>query len=116
MSDFTDSLSRAKKIVIKKTDELSKLARISMEIEGTKARLCAIYEKIGEGIVNDSLSGRKLDDEKIAMLVIKAKEEKAKLSQLIEKKNELSDKTYCPSCGKSAQKGAFCPYCGEKVK
>ena len=116
MSDFTDALSRAKKNVLRKTDELSKLAKLSVEIEGCKSRISAIYEKIGECIVNDSISGGKLDDDKIVKLVVKAKAEKEKLSQLVQQKNELSDKMTCPSCGKSAKKGAFCPYCGAKVK
>lgn len=116
MSDFTDVFSRAKKTVIRKTDELTKIAKLSMEIEGCKSRISAIYEKIGECIVNDTDALGKLDDDKIIKLVVKAKAEKAKLCELVAKKSELSDKALCENCGKSVKKSAFCPSCGEKMK
>ncbi len=116
MSDFGDIFSRAKKTVVRKTDELSKLAKLSMEIEGCKSRLSAIYEKIGECIVTDSLSSGKLDNDKIVDLIGEAKLEREKLKEFIRKKKALSEKAECANCGKSVKKGSFCPSCGEKVQ
>ena len=116
MSDFKDVFSRAKKTVVRKTDELSKLAKLLVEIESCKSRLTAIYEKIGECIVTDSLSSGKLDNDKIVGMIAEAKTQRETLKELMRKKKALGEKAECPNCGKSVKKGSFCSSCGEKVQ
>lgn len=116
MSNFGDIFTRAKKTVVRKTEELSTHARLLVEIEGCKSRLSAIYEKIGESIVTDGLSSGRLDNDKIVNLVGEAKAEREQLRILLRKKKAMSEKTECPNCGKIVKKEAICSNCGENLQ
>lgn len=78
----------AAKVACKKTGELAKLAKISLDIENQKAKLNKIYIKIGKDVVDGSLTDGKKETD-IFKYIDEAKCEKEVLRELIEKKKQM---------------------------
>lgn len=117
MNNFKRTVKRAGKCVCEKAEMLAEAAKLSLQIESHKSRLSAIYEKIGESVVNGSFSPDS-NEEKIFRYVDEAKFEKHSIKELCAKRKELCacSKVSCPSCGKETKKGCYCADCGEYVK
>ena len=116
MSSAGDFFEKAKNGFVKKANEISDKAKYSIEIESSKSRLSEVYKRIGEIVVADSTSEKKTDEELLFKYIDEARLEKEKLKELMKKRNEISQKAECPSCGKQGKNGTYCDSCGEFIR
>ena len=98
----------------KKTNELTGIAKLQINIKNKESKLCTVYEEIGRYFYNAERSG--LDcTEDIANCIMKADKIKAEIASAKQELARLRKVVICEGCGNEiADTAAFCSFCGMK--
>lgn len=113
--DITKGAKDAASFTVKKTGELTAIAKLKISLRGEETKLSKCFEDIGELYYKENSSG--VDGETaMGELVAAADEIKAKISELKAEISKLQGTVICPKCGATLDGDyAFCPKCGEKM-
>ena len=115
---FWDELTKGAKdaaaFTMKKTEELTNLAKLKVAIHTEESKLDKCYSEIGE-LYYDFQRNEEDHAAEIAALLLEADELNAKLGELKAQLAALQNDVICSKC--SAQipmEATFCPVCGNK--
>lgn len=112
---ITKGAKDAASYTVKKTGELTALAKLKIALHGEESKLEKCFEDIGELYYCKEKNAECTCDAQLSELVKAADEIKAKIAELKAEISKLQGTTLCAKCG-SCYNGdfAFCPKCGAK--
>ncbi|MCI8611604.1 MAG: hypothetical protein HFE66_06775 [Clostridiales bacterium] len=114
--DIAKSAKDAAAYTVKKTEELTSIAKIKMSIRGEENNLDKCFSEIGSLYYAYQRQGEDHTSE-IAALLMEADQVREKIKCLRDSLAKLQKSVICPGC--SAQVTTeydFCPLCGAKLK
>lgn len=114
--DITKNVREAASLTMKKTEELTNVAKLKLALHSEEGKLDKCYAEIGSLYYDFQ---RKDNDHaaEIAALLLEADELNTKLEALKKELAALQNSVLCQSCGaKVAVEFDYCPTCGKKVK
>lgn len=116
---FFDEIKRSASDVAekaaKKTNELTNIAKLNMNIKSCESKLGSVYEEIGRMFYSAERSGEDYTSE-IAANIMKADKLKADIAATKAKLAKLKKVLVCEGCGNEiSEASAYCSYCGLKV-
>lgn len=114
--DITKSAKDAAAYTVKKTEELTSIAKIKMSIRSEENSLDKCFSEIGSLYYAYQRQGEDHTSE-IAALLMEADQAQEKIKCLRDSLAKLQKSVICPGC--SAQvttEYEFCPLCGAKLK
>lgn len=114
---FWDEIKKGAKdaaaFTVKKTEELTSLAKLKLALHNEETKLEKCYSEIGEHYYNFQ---RKEEDHaaEIAALLLEADELNAKIAELKAQLATLQNDVICKKCGEQIPvEASFCPICGQ---
>ena len=114
IENVKDTLAKTGKTAVRKTKDLAAIAKVTADIEETKALLKEVYIQIGKKYCETH--DKDTSAEELAVDVATSESLKERLEALKTERLTLRGKVKCASCGKAINDGfAFCPFCGEKL-
>lgn len=116
---FFDELKRSASDVAekaaKKTNELTNIAKLNMNMKSCESKLVSVYEEIGRMFYSAERNGEDYTSE-IAANIMKADKLKADIAAIKAKLAKLKKVLVCEGCGNEiSEDSAYCSYCGLKV-
>lgn len=101
---------------VKKTGELTNIARLCINVKSNEAKLSSVFEEIGYMFYEaQSTSADHTSD--IASLIMKADKIKADIENIKKEIAKLKKVVICTSCGNEvSEEASFCPHCGAKIE
>ncbi len=116
--EFFEELKRTASDVadraVKKTNEVTGIAKLNLNIKSSNAKLNGVYKEIGRLFYTAERSGEDYTSE-IAENIIKADELLAQIDAYKKKLAILKNAVECESCGNEiSYSAAFCSFCGAK--
>ena len=114
--DLTKGAKDAANYTVKKTEELTNIAKLKISLKGEESKLDDCFEDIGELYY---LADRNGDDnaEAIVQLMKNADEIKAKIAELKANLADIQGDTVCSACGASYDSEfEYCPKSGAGKK
>lgn len=101
---------------VKKTGELTNIAKLTMNIKNAESKLSDTFETIGHLFYEAQRNGEDHTEE-IASCVMKADKYEAEIAGLKKELAALRNVVICPVCGSEIKNdAAFCSYCGAKIE
>ena len=101
---------------VKKTGELTNIARLCINVKSNEAKLSSVFEEIGYMFYEAQSTGADHTSD-IASLIMKADKIKADIENI---KKEIAKRikvVICTSCGNEiSEEASFCPHCGAKIE
>ncbi len=114
--DITKGAKDAANYTVKKTEELTNIAKLKIALKGEESKLDDCFEDIGELYYLAQKDGAD-NAEAIAELVKSADEIKAKIAELKAGLAGVQGNVICKMCGASFDpEYRFCPKCGAEKK
>lgn len=100
--------------VVKKTTDITAIAKVNINIKASEAKLNSVYEEIGYLFYTAERNG--VDNtEAIAAQVLKADGIIVEIDNLKRESAKLRNVVICPACGSEIDTEClFCPVCGQK--
>ena len=114
--EFKRSASDVANKAVKKTGELTTIAKLGINVKSNEAKLSSVFEEIGYMFYEAQCTG---DDHTsdIASLIMKADKIKADIENTKKEIAKLKKVVICQNCGNEiSEEAAFCSYCGAKVE
>ncbi|MBE6542419.1 MAG: zinc-ribbon domain-containing protein [Ruminococcaceae bacterium] len=113
--DFKKNASNVADKAAKKTNELTNIAKLNVNIKSAEAKLNTVYEEIGRLFYNAERSGEDYTAD-IAASIMKADKLKADIVSYKASIAKLKKLVVCEACGNEISEDfAFCSFCGAKV-
>lgn len=101
---------------VKKTGELTNIAKLTMNIKNAESKLSDTFETIGHLFYEAQRSGEDHTEE-IASCVMKADKYETEIAGLKKELAALRNVAICPVCGSEIKNdSSFCSYCGAKIE
>ncbi len=98
---------------VKKTNELTSIAKLNVNVKSNENKLSYVFEEIGR-LVYDAQSGENHDGE-ISDYIMKADKLKAEITAAKKQIAKLRKVVICEGCGNEiSEESAFCSFCGLK--
>ena len=99
---------------VKKTTELTGIAKLKMAIRSKEGKLTSVYEEIGRLFYTAERDGEDCTSE-IAAYIMKADKLKAEIEEAKKETVKLKNMKTCEGCGAEIDRNLpFCPWCGKK--
>ncbi len=101
---------------VKKTGELTTIAKLGINVKSNEAKLSSVFEEIGFMFYEAQCTG---DDHTsdIASLIMKADKIKADIENTKKEIAKLKKVVVCQNCGNEiSEEAAYCSFCGAKVE
>jgi len=112
--EFKRNASGVADKAVKKTNEITGIAKLQMSVKSKETKLAAVYEDIGRLFYNAERSGIDCTAE-IANCIMKADKIKAEIASAKAEIAKLRNVVICEGCGNEiANTAAFCSFCGMK--
>ena len=101
---------------VKKTGELTNIARLCIIVKSNEAKLSSVFEEIGYMFYEAQSTGADHTSD-IASLIMKADKIKADIENIKKEIAKLKKVVICTSCGNEvSEEASFCPHCGAKIE
>ncbi len=101
---------------VKKTGELTNIARLCINVKSNEAKLSSVFEEIGYMFYEAQSTGADHTSD-IASLIMKADKIKADIENIKKEIAKLKKVVICTSCGNEvSEEASFCPHCGAKIE
>lgn len=118
MNNFFENLKRnasgAADKAAKKTNELTAIAKLNVNVKTAESKLSAVYEEIGRMFYNAERTGLDCTGD-IADCIMKADKLKADIASYKAEIAKLRKVVVCEGCGNEiSEDAAFCSHCGMK--
>lgn len=112
--EFTKGAKDAAVFTMKKTEEITNLAKVKLAIHSEQTKLDKCYGEIGE-LYYDFQRNDEDHAAEIAALLLEADELNTKISALKAQLAALQNDVICEKCGTQIPvEATFCPVCGKK--
>ena len=112
--DFKRNASDAANKAVKKTEELTNIAKLNINLKTNEAKLCGIYEIIGRMFYEAEREGAD-NTADITSAIMKADKINSEISSIKKEIAKLRKVTICENCGKEiSDEALFCSFCGAK--
>lgn len=112
--EFKRSASDAANKAVKKTGEITNIAKLNIALKTNEVKLAGVFEEIGHMFYDAQRNGADNTSE-IASAIMKADKIKADIENCKAEIAKLKKVIICPNCGKENPEDAFfCSYCGTK--
>lgn len=101
---------------VKKTGELTNIARLGINVKTNEAKLSSVFEEIGYMFYEAQSTGADHTSD-IASLIMKADKIKADIENTKKEIAKLKKVVICTGCGNEvSEEASFCPHCGAKIE
>ncbi len=112
--DLKKNATGAADKAVKKTTEITGLAKLKMAIRSKESKLSSVYEEIGRLFYTAERDGEDCTGE-IAAFIMKADKLKAEIEEAKKETAKLKNVKTCDGCGAEIDRNLpFCPWCGKK--
>lgn len=112
--EFKRSASDAANKAVKKTEELTGIAKLNINLRTNEAKLAGVFEEIGHMFYDAQRTGADNTSD-IASAIMKADKINADIESCRAEIAKLKKVTICPNCGKEiSDEALFCSSCGTK--
>ena len=112
--EITKSAKDAAAFTMKKTEEITNLAKVKLAIHSEESKLDKCYSEIGE-LYYDFQRKEQDHATEIAALLLEADELNTKIAALKAQLAALQNDVICAQCGEQIPvEATFCPICGKK--
>lgn len=112
--NFKRNASDAADKAVKKTNELTTIAKLNVNVKTAESKLSAVYEEIGRMFYNAERTGLDCTGD-IADRIMQADKLKADIASYKNEIAKLRKVVVCEGCGEEiADEYTFCPKCGMK--
>lgn len=113
--EIKKNAKEAADITVKKTSEMTAIAKATVAIKNEEGKLSSCYKEIGRLFYTAERDGVDHTDE-IATFIMQADKIKAAISGYQKEIAALKKVSICEACGSEIQQEAqFCPFCGTKI-
>ena len=113
-NEFKRNASDVADKAVKKTNELTSIAKLQMSVKSKESKLAVVYEEIGRLFYNAERSGIECTAE-IANCIMKADKIKSEIASAKAEIAKLRNVVICEGCGNEiSNTAAFCSFCGMK--
>ena len=113
-NEFKRNASDVADKAVKKTNELTSIAKLQMSVKSKESKLAVVYEEIGRLFYNAERNGEDYTSD-IAALIMKADKFMADIDTTKKQINSLRKVVVCEGCGKEiSDEAAYCSFCGTK--
>ena len=114
--DFKRGATDAATKAARKTDEISNIVRLNVNVKTGEMKLSSVFEEIGRLFYEAERTGADYTSD-IASAIMKADKIKADIENAKKQIAKLRKVTVCKNCGKEiSDEVAFCPFCGAKYE
>ncbi len=114
LDDIKKSATDVANKAVKKTEEITGVAKLQMNIKMKEAKLSSVYEEIGRMFYSAERNGVDFTSE-IAGSILKADTLKVEIASAKAEIAKLRNLVICEGCGNEiANDAAFCSFCGMK--
>ena len=101
---------------VKKTGELTHIAKLGINVKTNEAKLSSVFEEIGYMFYEAQSTGADHTSD-IASLIMKADKIKADIENTKKEIAKLKKVVICAGCGNEvSEEASFCPHCGAKIE
>ena len=101
---------------VKKTGELTNIAKLGISVKSNEAKLSSVFEEIGYMFYEAQSTGADHTSD-IASLIMKADKIKADIENTKKEIAKLKKVVICTGCGNEvSEEASFCPHCGAKIE
>lgn len=115
ISNLKKNLSTAADYTVKKTTEVTEIAKLTVEIKSQNEKLTAVYTEMGRVVYGDIKNGTG-SAEKLSALAADADALKETVAALKVRLAKAQNCVLCPACGAKMKDTAnFCSVCGAKL-
>lgn len=114
--DFKRGATDAATKAARKTDEISNIVRLNVNVKTGEMKLSGVFEEIGRLFYEAERTGADYTSD-IASAIMKADKIKADIENAKKQIAKLRKVTVCVNCGKEiSDEVSFCPFCGTKYE
>lgn len=114
--DFKRGATDAAAKAARKTDEISNIVRLNVNVKTGEMKLSGVFEEIGRLFYEAERTGTDYTSD-IASAIMKADKIKADIENAKKQLAKLRKVAVCKNCGKEiSDEVAFCPFCGAKYE
>ncbi len=114
--EFKRGASDVANKAVKKTEELTSIAKLNINVKTNEAKLSSVFEEIGFMFYEAQCTGADHTSD-IASLIMKADKIKSDIEATKKEISKLKKVIVCVNCGNEvSDESAFCSHCGAKIE